>query len=325
MKASACIIVYNHEKYIKECLDSALAQKVNFDYEIVVCEDKSTDSTRSIVQEYARKYPDKIKLYLNETNLGLIGNWEKSMKSCKGTYIAICEGDDYWTDPYKIQKQVDFLEQNPEYTMVTHDTIVTDENSKLIREYRQRERDITLIDLLAKGKFFNTCSIVFKKEILNTLPDWFFQMHACDWTLPVFCATNGKTKHLGQIMGAYRKQKKGAMFSSKADAQKRGKSEFALPSKYTLEMIDNLKKYFDHKYDKELNKQSTYWWHLYVNEYLKVGDIKMAKLYSRKIIKEIFPLNYWKNTWMNRREFFKLIIIILFPDFLIKFTKNAKK
>src|SRR4030042_404695 len=119
-KVSACIIVYNHEKYIRDCLDGALAQKVNFDYEIVVSEDCSTDNTREILLEYQKKHPDKIKLFFNEKNLGLSGNWLKSWTRCDGDYMAICEGDDYWIDPDKLQKQVEFLEANPGFALSSH-------------------------------------------------------------------------------------------------------------------------------------------------------------------------------------------------------------
>lgn len=117
MKVSACIITYNQEHYIAQCLESVLAQVVSFDYEIVIGEDKSTDGTLAICREYALKYPDKIKLIERETNLGMVGNWMSTIESCNGKYIAICEGDDYWTDYSKLQKQVDFMELNSDHVI----------------------------------------------------------------------------------------------------------------------------------------------------------------------------------------------------------------
>jgi len=113
IKVSACIITYNHEGFIRECLEGAVNQKVNFEYEIVIGEDNSSDSTKQICIEYAEKYPNLIKFFAREKNLGMIGNWINTIKNCKGKYIALCEGDDYWTDPLKIQKQVEFFEANP--------------------------------------------------------------------------------------------------------------------------------------------------------------------------------------------------------------------
>ena len=109
-KVSVFMITYNHEKYIAEALDSILMQKTDFDFDIVIGEDCSTDATRRIVLEYSRKYPDKIKLLLHNVNVGFISNMMYVLEACTGKYVAMCEGDDYWTDPFKLQKQVDFLE-----------------------------------------------------------------------------------------------------------------------------------------------------------------------------------------------------------------------
>lgn len=119
-KVSVFMITYNHEKYIAEALDSILMQKTDFDFDIVIGEDCSTDATRRIVLEYSRKYPDKIKLLLHNVNVGFISNMMYVLEACTGKYVAMCEGDDYWTDPFKLQKQVDFLEANKEYVLATH-------------------------------------------------------------------------------------------------------------------------------------------------------------------------------------------------------------
>ena len=119
-KVSVFMITYNHEKYIAEAIDSVLMQKTDFDFDIVIGEDCSTDATRRIVLEYSRKYPDKIKLLLHNVNVGFISNLMYVLEACTGKYIAMCEGDDYWTDPFKLQKQVDFLEANKEYVLATH-------------------------------------------------------------------------------------------------------------------------------------------------------------------------------------------------------------
>ena len=116
-KVSVFMITYNHEKYIAEALDSILMQKTDFDFDIVIGEDCST---RRIVLEYSRKYPDKIKLLLHNVNVGFISNLMYVLEACTGKYVAMCEGDDYWTDPFKLQKQVDFLEANKEYMLATH-------------------------------------------------------------------------------------------------------------------------------------------------------------------------------------------------------------
>lgn len=116
MKLSVFVVTYNQEQYIRQCLDSIISQQVNFDYEVVIGEDCSTDNTPTICDEYAAKYP-QIKVYHHATNKGLLGNWEFVMNKCQGEYIALLEGDDYWIDPNKLQRQVDWLDAHPDYTL----------------------------------------------------------------------------------------------------------------------------------------------------------------------------------------------------------------
>ena len=115
---SVLMVTYNHGKYISQTLESVIKQKVDFKYEIVVGEDCSIDNTRSIVKNYAYKYPDKINLLLQDKNIGMERNFFATFKACTGKYIAFCDGDDYWTDPNKLQKQVDFLEAHPDYGLI---------------------------------------------------------------------------------------------------------------------------------------------------------------------------------------------------------------
>ena len=111
-KVSVCVITYNHQAYIEKCLDSILEQQTKFNYEIVIGEDCSTDRTASIIEDYTTIHKN-IRFLDNSRNLGAIPNFIRSIKACKkGKYIAFCEGDDYWIDDNKLQKQVDFLEQN---------------------------------------------------------------------------------------------------------------------------------------------------------------------------------------------------------------------
>lgn len=114
---SICMITYNHESYIKQALNSVLMQKCDFLYEIIIGEDCSKDETLKICQEFSNRHP-QIKLLPTSTNLGMIPNFVRTLKACKGKYIAILEGDDYWCDPLKLKKQVDFLEANAEYGLV---------------------------------------------------------------------------------------------------------------------------------------------------------------------------------------------------------------
>lgn len=130
-KLSVILITYNHEKFIRKAIESILAQETDFPFEIVVGEDCSPDQTRQIIKEYRKEYPDIIRLMHREKNTGrpTLNVYETTM-ACKGDYLAYLEGDDYWTDTHKLQKQVDFLEAHPEYIACTHSNKLIDENGQ---------------------------------------------------------------------------------------------------------------------------------------------------------------------------------------------------
>lgn len=155
---SVCIQTYNQVHYISQCLDSILMQQTNFEIEILLGEDASQDGTREICIEYAKKFPDKIRLFLherenniqvNKKNTGLF-NSLYNLYTANGKYIAYCDGDDYWTDPMKLQQQVSFLEQNPKYVISYHKAIFVDSRGNQIDDegYPQlSERDFSSTDL----------------------------------------------------------------------------------------------------------------------------------------------------------------------------------
>jgi glycosyltransferase involved in cell wall biosynthesis len=173
---SVVIVTFNHVKYISECIEGVLMQKVEFPLEIIIGEDESNDGTREICIEYAKKYPDKIRLLLNsrDNNIKLNGqptaifNVLYSYSKVRGKYIAVCEGDDYWTDRYKLQKQVDFLETNPDYGLVFTDADHYQEREgKLICAYDKTfKRRIPIGDVLSvllQGiSPYKTCTAVFR-------------------------------------------------------------------------------------------------------------------------------------------------------------------
>ncbi len=129
-KLSIVVSVYNHEGYIEECLRGIAMQEVDFDYEVYVGEDCSPDGTRDVLRRLEPELPDSFHILYREKNMGAVANGADLYDHCRGTYLASLEGDDYWTDPHKLQKQVDFLDANPDYVAVYSDCIVVDENSQ---------------------------------------------------------------------------------------------------------------------------------------------------------------------------------------------------
>ena len=199
-KISVCIITYNHEKYIRQCIEGVLCQELDYDYEIIIGEDCSKDGTLSICKELAAKYSDKIRLISRPSNIGMLKNWVSTIQECQGKYIAICEGDDYWTDPLKLQKQVDFLEKNPDYSLCFHDAHLM-KQGQVIRSYVQIEKmDICTEDLFERH-FIPTCSIVFRNSI--NFPAEFTNVASADKMLLFLASLKGKFRFINEPMGIY--------------------------------------------------------------------------------------------------------------------------
>lgn len=133
---SVIVLTYNHEKYIRQALDSILMQRVGFQYEILVGDDASTDSTQEILKEYDRNYPGKFRLFLRENNLGPTKNSYELLVSAKGDYLATCEGDDYWLDADKLQKQVNFMRAHDEFVACFHDCLLIGEDGQALRKQK---------------------------------------------------------------------------------------------------------------------------------------------------------------------------------------------
>ena len=209
MKLSVLMITYNHDNFIVQALESVLKQKVNFEYEIVIGDDFSTDNTREIILEYAANYPDKIKPLLHEHNLGLAGknNLVNTLTACNGDYIAILEGDDYWTSEHKLQEQIDLLDAHSDYSICFHNCEeFYEDGSKPSWNYcLDDQKDIsTLEDLISKCNFIPTCSVVFRNNLFKSFPDWFYTLSMGDWTLHILNAQHGNILYINKVMGKHR-------------------------------------------------------------------------------------------------------------------------
>ncbi len=215
---SICVMSYNLEKYIAEALDSILMQKVNFKYNIVVGEDYSTDNTRQILQTYVNKYPDKITLLLHEKNIGMLANFAATLKACHGKYIALLDGDDYWTDPLKLQKQVDFLEHNKDYSMTFHNMELQNEtkNGVIVKPFRQDQnsREYTY-DEIVKTWSVGTCSVlcINNKQYQYIEKNLWFPVQ--DLPFYLCCASKGKLYYMADTMSVYRRLLTGSQNSEK--------------------------------------------------------------------------------------------------------------
>lgn len=204
---SVCLITYNHKEFIRKAIEGVLMQQATFTWNLIIADDFSTDGTRDILMEYRGKYPDKIQLILQEKNVGAAQNWIDLIKTPCSKYIAYFEGDDYWTDPYKLQKQVDFLEANPEYSMTFHKVKIYNEIEHKFEEdviNDLTKEDTNLHDLL-KGNYIRTVSAVIRNTSqLASLIDKIKTATPGDWLLFIIIASTGKIKYMNQEMAVYR-------------------------------------------------------------------------------------------------------------------------
>lgn len=206
---SICSITYNHKPYIRQCLDSLLLQKTNFIYEIIINDDCSTDGTTEIIKEYASKYPNLIHPIFHDENQyskGVRGMFAKfCFPKARGKYIAMCEGDDYWTDPLKLQKQVDFLESNPEYSMACSDATILTNNGELEWCRYIIDTDVSVNDIIVNGGLFiQTASYLYRRAIMDKYPDCCINCHVGDYPLIIFSALSGKVRWFAEKQVAYR-------------------------------------------------------------------------------------------------------------------------
>jgi len=298
---SVFMMTYNHEKYIKQALESILMQKTNFDYELVIGEDCSTDNTRKIINEYSDKYPGKFKLLLHEKNIGAIANQIAVLKACTGKYIAICEGDDYWTDPYKLQKQVDFLEANPDFGMVhTNENIVDSSNKVIFASDTNKPSGDVFYDLL-KSAFIVTCSTCFRRDIIHEILDYAKINNvkcAFDYWLWLHIAMRTKIHYMPEITSAYRSHSGGVS---------KGVGGF-FKEIVPLAVLDAVSCKLTYFPERNLNKK----WELYIN-YCRALTASALSWHDRKI--------YFK-LLLNKPIFFFAFFPALWRKIKLRFSKK---
>ncbi len=214
-KVSVLCITYNHAKYIAETLDGFCQQQADFDVEFIVADDCSTDETASIIKQYAAR-DRRIVPILHKKNLGVAGNFASAAARAKGDYVALCEGDDFWTDPTKLQRQADQLDQNRDLAMVFHPVeVFNDADGKFEYLYPATKPDLTIWELTFEN-FIQTNSVMYRWRFLGGLPDWFdSSILPLDWYLHLCHAETGTIGYLPRVMAKYRKHD-GGIWSSAA-------------------------------------------------------------------------------------------------------------
>lgn len=205
-EVNTCIITFNQEKYVAQAIESALNQKTEFAQEIIICDDCSTDNTQQIIQSYTEKFPQRIKAYFNEKNLGMLKNWERALTLCNGKYIALLEGDDYWIDENKLQKQFQILEQNKSCSVVFTNAIIQYENkSKPDEKYAGTDKPILTTRDLIKNNYLPTCTVFMRNNIGNGFfHPAYFESPFADWIINILNSQLGDIYFLNEVTATYR-------------------------------------------------------------------------------------------------------------------------
>jgi glycosyltransferase involved in cell wall biosynthesis len=189
---------------LAQAIESALMQKTNFSFEMIIGEDGSTDNTRKVLEKYAALYPDIVKPIYHANNVGAYENMRQCLAACKGEYIAGLEGDDYWTDPYKLQKQVDFLDNNPAYYLCLHRVLRVHQDSQETKVSDEVPREDMYFNDFVANTTFQTVSFVFRRSLLPGDTKWITPGWHTDWALLLFAAERGPIRYMRDLMAVYR-------------------------------------------------------------------------------------------------------------------------
>jgi glycosyltransferase involved in cell wall biosynthesis len=227
-RVTVLIVTYNHEEYIGSAVESVLSQQTKFPFEVLIGEDASTDGTRSIVMRYAEQFPTRIRLLLSDRNIRSNEVVARGLRAARGRYVALLDGDDYWIDIGKLQRQADFLDANPDCTAV-FDNARTSVGDRLSDERWTRPDTAARLGLAAimEGNPFATCTSMMRADCVRDVPDWYADFFPItDWPLYVLCAARGELAFFDDVSGVYRLHAGGEYSNQTASAKHDATEQF---------------------------------------------------------------------------------------------------
>lgn len=275
------ILTYNHENYIKECLEGVFCQKGRYKVSVFILDDCSTDSTNEKICSYLKENSNKleeyqIKVIRNEQNKGVTKAFQKLAHVCRGfDYVSFCEGDDYWNDPNRIQKHIDFLHDNPECCISFNKMSVFTQETGMYEDsviHKSLDRSIyNTEDILKVYVVDNESCAFYDGKVIDLLPDSLFELHIGDWMFNTFCSTYGDIGYIPEIMNIYRRHS-GGIWSGLDEKQR---------SREIVKNIDEYNRYLDFIYDREYTMKR--------NNYICNTNSCSAESYDLVVIDDIFP------------------------------------
>ena len=306
---SVVCITYNHEPYIRDAIEGFLMQETSFPFEIIIHDDASLDKTADIVKSYEEQYPKLIKgIYQTE-------NQYSQGKKCsaiawsyaKGEYIALCEGDDYWTDPQKLQIQIDEMRKHPEVDMSFHPAIIKYDDNEcpqiiLSRHFKINTIVNTKLVILGNGGFCPTASLIIRREVIQNFPDWFYSLAPVgDYFMQIFGSSRGGASYIDRTMSVYRKQFEGS-WTQKMD-NINNYLEFVSRFNHSIEKIDVM---FNFEYHKCFQKIKADMLLTLAMRYLKINQYNSFRNYIKKSYAES-PLLSFRQTILYYTRFFPFL------------------
>jgi glycosyltransferase involved in cell wall biosynthesis len=271
MKASIVVATYNHAPFIDRALSSVVEQRADFDFEIVISEDASTDGTTDIVRAWQARYPDRIRLILSERNVRSNRVIARGFEAARGDYIALLDGDDFWTSPDKLARQVAMLDADPGLSLCfTNAQVVDPSGAQMGRLWTPQDIGprLTLADLW-QGNPFATCGSLFRRACVPVIPDWYDAFFpVTDWPLYILFAEHGDIGFLPESMGAYRLHP-GGLYSAQADDEKLAAMD---------KLFRRLERCLDVRHLADLRSGHHRYFLDWTREHLGRGDIRLAKL-----------------------------------------------
>lgn len=256
---SVCITTYQHQAFIEQCLQSVQNQKTDFPFEIIVGEDESSDGTRELCKRYAEQYTNNVRLflrsrddvrYINGNPTGRF-NFLETLKAARGKYIAYCDGDDYWIDNHKLQKQFEYMEGNPELSLCFHNAYeVSEEGNRNAVFPNIKEPSIIAPEKIIEkgGGYCATNSVFFRNTILADMPKWFIDAYVGDYSLYLLAIHHGEIGGLSNIMSCYRSGHKNSWSDLSSNAKNLHKYLESLKS-----MLADFNQYSEYKFQTSIN------------------------------------------------------------------------
>lgn len=278
-------MTYNHELYIRECLEGFVSQITTFPYEVFVHDDASTDNTALIIREYESKYPHLFRVVYESEN-----HYQKKdgslsrivREACKGKYVAFCEGDDYWTDPYKLQKQCDILESHPELNICTHEVGILRDN-KIISQKAPRDSECIIpVEevIMGDGGFVGTNSILMRTNVLSKYK--LFEFTMLDYFMQISGSIPNGMYYINEQMSIYRRNSFGS-WTQRVHSDKKNEEEH---DQLLKKAFDSLNAETDFKYDGVIKE------HYIKNEFIKLCGNPNRTIWEKQYRKYLFNMSF---------------------------------